>query len=628
LHIFIMKKPDFMKKILAISAFFLVIFCLVRGVHAGPNWGSGLTLTASSCGSSCFTFTVNNVPVHTSGYSYYWFFDDGSYQITNANTVSHNFQAFPGSSGSSSRTVSVEVTKLYEKGDKPTKRTIIVNPVGGILEPQTVSFPLSIVPNRTPVPGDSVTCVVSYGSVCENTNQPGSIKITYDKDELTLAKPRVRSFHQETVSYPTDGEIIIQLDGSSFDNGKARRVFLPFEVKPGVQEWQEVGLSGDIFSGLNNQSCLGGNPVTAYQDAQLSHDPNYIVANTPMVCGPVSGGQTVQYTIHFQNTGQAPASEVEVRSYLPVFFSAANVNTLYPPGMPNPTPVVNGEIAWTLTGSGLNGGQPLHGAGEPGFGASFFEEDTKDSIVYEVTFDPPQGTVFDPCQAVINRAEIVFDCNPSIHTNFYQTVIGCPTSVVGNCFCDTLSGTVISSDTLLFAGSLLPFDVSGTTPAGVVWYPPAFLNDPFSPMPTAGPTRGIDYLASLRKAGCSYDLAHYRVEQNCDLSISAKVNYKKCKGGVKADIEAKAITSGSAANLVWNWECSTLPQDKNGAGYTLQDRPPGVYHLTVKDTQTGCWAETVVVVSGSCSKFPWKPVVIGAALVLAGLVIFFVFRKR
>ncbi len=606
-----------------------LIFCLLAGFGAGAAWASNPTLSQSSCGSGCYTFTVNGLPAHSAGYSYYWFFDDGSYAITNVNTVNHTFQTFFGSGGSANRTVRVEVTKLYEKGDKPTSSKLTVTPGGGIQEPQVMSVPLVILPNRTPVPGDSVTYVVSYGSVCENTNQPGSIKITYDKDELTLAKPRVRFFHQEAISYPADGEIIIQLDGSSFDNGKARRVFLPFEVKPEVQQHQTVGISGDIFYGINTQSCLGGNPVTAYQDAQLSHDPNYIVANTPMVCGPVSSAQKLQYTIHFQNIGQAPANQVEVRSYLPIFFSAANVNTIYPSGMTNPTSVSSGEVVWTLTGVRLNGGSPLRGTGEPGFGASFFEEDTKDSIVYEVTFDPPPGTVFDSCQAVINRAEIVFDCNPSIHTNFYQTVISClPMDSTGNCFCDTLSGTVIFSDTLLFAGSALPFDVSGTSPASVVWYPAVFLTDPYSSTPSASPTRGIDYMASLRKAGCSYDLAHYRVEQNCDLSISAKVKYRKCKGGVKADIEAKAVTSGGAANLVWNWECSNMPQDKKGAGFTLLDRPPGVYHLTVKDTQTGCWAETVVVVSGSCTKFPWKPVGIGAALVLLGVVIFFVLRKR
>jgi hypothetical protein len=618
-----MKKPKIMKKTSVGLGLCTLMFCFLTGIGAGTAWGSNPTLSQSSCGAGCYTFTVNGLLNHSPGYSYFWFFDDGSYAITNVNTVNHTFQSFWGSGGSASRTVRVEVTKLYEKGDKPTKRTIIVNPGGGILEPQTVSFPLSIVPNRTPVPGDSVTYVVTYGGVCENTNQPGIIKIIYNKDELVLAKPGVRSFHQETISNPTDGEIIIQLNGSSFDNGKARRVFLPFEVKPEVQEHQVVGISGDIFS--NNQSCLGGNLVTAYQEAQLSHDPNYIVANTPMVCGPVSGGQKVQYTIHFQNIGQAPAKTVEVRTYLPVFFSPANVNTIYPSGMTNPTPVSNGEVVWTLTG-----GNPLRGTGEPGYGASFFEEDTKDSIVYEVVFDPPQGTVFAPCQAVINRAEIVFDCNPSIHTNFYQTVIGCQDLAIGNnCFCDS-SGTVILSDTLVYSGSPLPLVVTGAGPDDLVWYPPAYLQiDPISLAASVTPPRSIDYMASLRKAGCSYDLAHYRVEQNCDLAISAKVKYTKCKGGVLADIEATAVTSGSAANLVWNWECDKLVQkSKSGYQFSLKDRAPGVYHLTVKDTQTGCWAEAVVVVSGSCPKFPWKPVVIGAALVLAGLVFFFVFRKK
>lgn len=617
-----------MKKILAVSAFSLVLFCLVKGVQADPDWGNGLTLTSVSCGAGCYTFTVNYVPSHSSGYSFFWSFDDGSYAITNVNTVSHTFQSFAGSGTNANRTVRVEVTKLYEKGDKPTTRSITVTPGTGVSEPEIISIPLSIVPNRTPVPGDSVTYVVSYGRYCED-QIPSRIELDYDPDEMTAVQAGGKGFHQEILDFSTAGKVVITLNSSSFDNDKCRRVFLPFAIKPEVQEHQTVGISGNIFFGAKDRSCLGSNPVTAYQDAQLSHDPNYIVANTPMVCGPVSGGDTVQYTIHFQNTGQAPASTVEVRSYLPVFFSPANVNTTYPSGMTNPTPVSKGEVVWTLTGVRLNGGNPLRGTGEPGYGASFFEEDTKDSIVYEVVFDPPNGTVFEACQAVVNRAEIVFDCNPSIHTNFYQTVIGCQDISPSGCACDS-SGVVIFSDTLLYSGSPLALVVSGTGLDGLVWYPPAYLQpDPFSLTASINPPRSIDYMASLKKSnGCSYDLVHYRIEQNCDLAISAKVKYLKCKGGVLADIEAEAITTGSAANLVWNWECSTLDQDKKGAAFTLKNRGPGVYHFTVKDTQTGCWAEAVVAVSGSCSKFPLKPALIGAALVLAGLVFYSIFRKK
>lgn len=615
-----------MKKISVVLGLLVLIFCFMKGFSAGTAWGSDLTLSSSSCGSGCFTFTVNNVPAHPDGYSYYWFFDDGAYAITNVNTVNHTFQAFFGSTTNANRTVRVVVTRLYEKGDKPT-RSITVNPGGGIQEPQIMSEPLTIVPNRTPVPGDSVTYVVSYGKSC-GAILPSKIELYYDPAEMTPVEAGAIGFHQESFNFSTSGVVVVSLNGGSFNIDAARRVFLPFAIKPEVQENQTVGISGDIFL-ENRSSCLSGGPVTAYEDAQLSHDPNYIVANTPMVCGPVSGGQTVQYTIHFKNIGQAPASRVEVRSYLPVFFSAANVNTIYPSGMTNPTPVSNGEIVWTLTGARLNGGNPLRGTGEPGFGASFFEEDTKDSIVYEVTFDPAAEAVSMPCQAIVNRAEIVFDCNPSIHTNFYKTVIGCQPSGPGGCFCDTLSGALLSSVTLPFSGPFVSLDASSHNPDEVIWYPPVYLlTSPFSPATSTNTPRSIDYMASLKKGECHYELARFRVEQNCDLNISAKVNYRKCKGGVIADIEAKAITSGSADNLVWNWECSSLPQDKIGAGFTLQDRPPGVYHLTVKDTQTGCWAEAVVVVPGSCTKVPRKPLVIGAALVLLGLVIYFVFRKR
>ncbi|MBK7407096.1 MAG: hypothetical protein IPJ40_02850 [Saprospirales bacterium] len=591
-----------------------------------------ISITSTPCGGACYVFTANGVPKDSAQYSYFWFFDDGSYEITTVNSVSHTFQGPGGSSGMNNRNVQVEVTKLYEKGDKPTRAftSVPINSIDEIQEPKSMATPLTLIPNRTPVPGDSITYVVSYGMPCEGPKDPTYIEISFDSDKLTYDDTKTRNFHSETITDLTGGKIRIQLSNSSLPNNLARRVFLTFEVKSTVQEEETVGIDGEIFF-AEEQTCPAGT-VSATAVAALSHDPNYIVANQKSLCAPVATGDKMTYTIHFQNIGAGTANEVVVRTYLPLFFSTSSVQTVYPAGMTNPTPVNNREIVWNLSGTLLKGGSGLKGTGDPDYGTLFGEEATMDSIQFVVEFDDAyfqaHSMDFDPCLAIINRAEITFDCNPPIFTNFYHAEIACPGSVVGGtCTCAIIADSAYTSAT--YSGTPILLGNPSSAP-GAIWYPPVFISDPFATNPTVSPPRAMDYMAVVRGAGCSYELFRFPVEVDCDLSISTKLKFRDCATGVKATIEAKAITSANAANLVWNWECeNNVPKEKKGKRFCLYDRPPGVYHLTVKDTVNGCWAEQTVLVPYECppKSFPWKLILISMA-VLAGILVMALSKKK
>ncbi|MBK6903526.1 MAG: hypothetical protein IPH04_12190 [Saprospirales bacterium] len=110
-----------MKKILIAFLLTVCLLAIYFTIRAGSTaWGIGIDLLSSQVTVSTYTFTADPVPDNSPyGYSYFWFFDDGSFDITEDSIISHPFQAFQGSNTNQGRQVHVEVTKLYEKGDKP-----------------------------------------------------------------------------------------------------------------------------------------------------------------------------------------------------------------------------------------------------------------------------------------------------------------------------------------------------------------------------------------------------------------------------------------------------------------------------------------------------------------------------
>lgn len=578
--------------------------------HANTAWANNITLsppTACAGVANCYTFHADVSSV-TGQLKYFWFFDDGFFSQDVSPT--HTFFT------DGNHTVYVEITRLYEKDDKP-KRIVVSGTFTGngtTAETTTTTVPIDILSNRMPKAGDSITYVITYGKWCNEQFKPLALSINYNVAQMTLVE--AKHLYNSTPATPTNQIIYSSLNSPS--DGLVRRIFLTFEVSETVQVNDQV-----LFGAVLTYEGQGCSPQEAdySQLAVPSHDPNYIVADINTICRTVSLGDPITYTIEFQNTGSAPANEVEVRTYMPLFFS----NTYVTGGSGyNGWLAPNREIRWKLsTKPGapgiLNGGQPLRGTGEPGYGSTFFEEDTRDRIKYTVTFDPIvlASGLLNACQTIVNRAEIIFDCNPSIFTNFYSTDIQCPHPVPGSCYCDGSPEIVKNSSIMYGGGAGVPLAVMGSE---VVWYPPVFLSNDRAQNPDATPNRSIDYVAVVRD-GCQRYLYQVPVLIDCDLKVDQTLTMKSCNtASVKGDLVLRALTAAPSSHLVWNMECTDLIATKSGYDYIVSDLAPGIHYFTVKDTVNGCWAETTVKIPSTCKKktIRWSPVLAGT-LVLAGL---------
>ncbi len=69
---------------------------------------------------------------------------------------------------------------------------------------------------------------------------------------------------------------------------------------------------------------------------------------------------------------------------------------------------------------------------------------------------------------------------------------------------------------------------------------------------------------------------------------------------------------------------------KTGKTLFLENRPPGVYHLTVKNTANGCWAEKTVVIANTCPDpiFSTRTVLIGVGVLVGLFLLFRIFRAK
>ena len=602
---------------------FGLLLCSFHLRSQGTSWANNITFdTPTNCGTGCYHFQLSNVPSHPDGYKVYWFFDDGTEKSGSLNVfqTDHTFIKV------GTRSVYAEVTKLYDKDDKPAR----IGPVNVTIgsgdagtEPIYVSSALSVGSNRKPRGGDLITYTFTYGEACDEI-LPDSLVIIYDPNQL--GDPGGLGFAKHAEFYPenyaessaqsNNPDTIVFTNLNPATDGLAKRVFLTFLVDDTVEADDPVELDVELSYPGEGEAC--NTTVDATQRAVNSHDPNYIVSDRKEICGAIEPGDSVVYTIHFQNIGAGMAEEVKVRTYLPYFYvnNTFQIQTLYPANTPHSYNNVSRELVWMVSkGNGqLRGGAGLRGTAESDYRVAFPEEHTRDSIQFKVYFaDDPN--LLEPCRTIAMQASIVFDCNPSISTNFHYIDVVCQdTMAVDSCKCTVLPDTTIVQQ--IFNSQKAPtiLDVSNYG-GSVLWYPGQYLSpNAINSQVTASPPRSLEYVASIRGANCDHRLVHYQVKVECDLDISTKVKLKGCGpfggGNVQSGrIEATAVTTGDPNNLIWNYECrSDLNGQKSGKTYCLDNLTPGnIYHLTVKDVVTGCWAEKTVYIPTSCpTGFPWK----------------------
>jgi len=180
---------------------------------------------------------------------------------------------------------------------------------------------------------------------------------------------------------------------------------------------------GDVVSGNFSVSPFVGdnntvNNIAVRNDTvKAGCDPNYI-ENLPAGCLPFSAGDNqLQYTIHFENTGNDTAHNIYVLDTLSPYLNVRTLKLKMASASMNISYInSNGYDVLKFDLQNINLLDSSHHGSCDG------------AIIYSINTLPslPYGTTID------NRAGIYFDVNSVVPTNTAQNLIGCPVADVKN----------------------------------------------------------------------------------------------------------------------------------------------------------------------------------------------------
>lgn len=480
----------------------LILISFTNQVYANlPDWAVGLSISYTpspgSCGQgslNCYELRVDGIPLNlnpageSKGYSCFWYFGDGSFEITEIDTASQFTSVFHEFRTENINGVYLQLTRRYDDDEKPIK-IISTNPSfsplpsnsirSTILEPDLNKAGLKAIqltPSLAPHSGDIATYVLSYQipSACENNSSDVKIELRYYNDADDNNSNDVL-ISETPIIYNVNGTISPLGTVNSSDNYENNSGTLTFTVSPqnsndrtihafisfefiNVSEEKEIRFDMRMYNAnTNTATCLDTQVTNEFKILSVkSHDPNKIYSKVNTICPTDTTLDTMEYTIVFQNIGLGPANIVHVRNILPEYFKydEASIHTLEPEGLDFIRPLNPGtrELKWVLSTSNqfLKKGyqvKELKGIGQNNYEkGSPNEHFTLDTIKFSVAFD--KNIALPPCGVIPNRAVIYFDNNSPIVTQDHFTKITC-----SDCNkCDTLEKINIAHPVFLRNG--------------------------------------------------------------------------------------------------------------------------------------------------------------------------------
>jgi uncharacterized repeat protein (TIGR01451 family) len=381
-------------------------------------------------------FAVNNLPpfIYDIGTPASWkvFFNLGDGRYWKGTKNEFNQMSFANKYWTPGNHVAyAETTPIYDDDNNPSMRTadITVTPSGS--NPTSQDFlvtmngrEVKLDCSREPKPKDIITYIITYehNEAC-NDAMDGSMTFTYDEDVLDYAGAD-NGLHYSIANQEAKDNItndgIVAITFNNLAKGEQRNVFLHFTVanvplsEPFDIPW--VAFRGEAKDSSPN-CTVNDTSNLARQVLVEEHDPNHKEASLSYISQ--TGGE-IEYTVHFQNDGDGPAQTVFIDDELGIYLSGSVTHTgsSHPVKLStsSPTQINSNPKTWRWVFNNMN----LRGTHEADYGKTFSEEETKGYIKFKVTAD-----TLVPCNAIINRARIVFGCNPAINTDFAVTRITC-----------------------------------------------------------------------------------------------------------------------------------------------------------------------------------------------------------
>lgn len=415
----------------------------------------------------------------TAYYGLFWEFGDGQFLFSSEKNVTHTYTRL------GEYTASVEATNYYDDGKKPQKKRKTIksgtprntgsavaaaSPLPGVYDAgsrQSIALRTSVQPKS----GEELTCIISYrnlGSVTTdgrlhlffNEKKFPSPHFRYLESRTHFGETPEATYSSVVSDLETEGLAALDFTVNRPNSNAVELQTSTFQFSPPIiaeemlktargefreaHTWRfnnlRTGESRNLFVSLNGTASmlrdtsatihLAGvfepfDPVLAPERFTLeveivaSHDPNRISVSDSRVNYRAIGSKHLDYKVQFQNNGEGPASTVQIEVSVPGGLELAKMRPLdwYPrcPICPQ-TPTERSCLDTTLLIDGLRftfRNIYLPGSRQEGVESI---DSTRGFVRYRIE---PERSM--PKRAFRSIAQIVFDKNPPIRTNFSRT---------------------------------------------------------------------------------------------------------------------------------------------------------------------------------------------------------------
>jgi len=392
---------------------------------------------------------------YTNGNGYYEISPDsiGNYTLT-INTASY-YKAVPNSIGYS-----------FSRYDTTVSQNIALQPIANV-----DSFKINLIPLvSTARPGLDFPYLITYSNIGTTTLSPN---ITFNYSNILL------DYDSSTNKSVINNATNLSLTETNLAPGQTSSFIADFTLKTS-------DVAGEV---LFTNATATVNSVLATDSSAIviknSYDPNDKEASTSLTPQEVAKGKAIDYTIHFQNTGNAAANNIVIADTLSNLLEANSLQ-VNASSLPCKT-TINGNIVYFEF---LNINLPDSNTNETGsFGFVSFSV-------------KPQSTI--NSGSIDNTASIYFDYNSPVITNTASTIIS--------------DGTV-PLKLLSFSGLLQP----GTDNALLYWNTANELNTKYFTVEQS--TDGINFNAikTISARGIGNNSYNYSV------TVSASITYYRLK---------------------------------------------------------------------------------------------------
>lgn len=352
------------------------------------------------------------IQVGTSNPDYYATFGDGTFLIpVGAGTTTLSAVAAPYHTVAP---LTHTATFSTATGGSATGKAFGMIPVAGHNDVR-----VAVIGNGYPRPGFNVTYSISLEDI--GTTQTGSMTLhcTFDTalGAPTSIAPPATSVAGNTITW----------SGLSFDPDELRMFDVSFAVPVSIAIGSTVNVSANVdVPVVFVDEAPGDNAFALSQKVRASHDPNdkLVLPEGDMTPAQVAAMPWISYTIRFQNTGTAPATDVVVRDTLSSHLAWSTLQTV---ASSDPYTIEgggHGAVAWRFTNINLADSATNEPASH-GF------------VTFRIL--PQSGLVVG--DSIRNRASIYFDFNTPVVTAYAVTRIAQRPPITRR---DTLTGANVA----------------------------------------------------------------------------------------------------------------------------------------------------------------------------------------